>query len=84
VIADRVVEAWATRNPALADRLAPTIASQLLAHAGGQATLGTDVGRTKALQLVDAAEGTLWPHRQEAREQNSAPGPTVPVSSPSD
>jgi aminoglycoside phosphotransferase (APT) family kinase protein len=64
-IADHVVDAWTSRNEALADRLPPTIASQLLAHAGGQATLGTDVGRTKALQLVDAAEGTLWPRRHE-------------------
>lgn len=64
-IADDVVTAWTTRNALLADRLPPTVASQLLAHAGGQATLGTEIGRTKALQLIDAAEGTLWPRRSE-------------------
>jgi hypothetical protein len=80
-IADDVVAAWTARNAALADRLAPTIASQLLAHAGGQATLGTEIGRTKALQLVDAAEGTLWPRRHdEVRPRgpgvDGAPPPT--------
>jgi hypothetical protein len=45
--------------PGLADRLAPGVASQLLAHAGGQATLGTDTGRRKAVQLIGAAAGTL-------------------------
>ncbi|ARC56505.1 hypothetical protein AS850_05385 [Frondihabitans sp. 762G35] len=64
-IADEVVAAWTRRFPGLADRLAPTIASQLLAHAGGQATLGTDLARTKALQLLDAAAGTLWPRRPD-------------------
>ncbi|BDZ50080.1 hypothetical protein GCM10025867_23210 [Frondihabitans sucicola] len=73
VIADHVVEGWTQRNPALADRLPPTIASQLLAHAGGQATLGTEVGRTKALQLVDAAEGTLWPRRSEPAPASTPP-----------
>ncbi|GAA4266778.1 aminoglycoside phosphotransferase family protein [Frondihabitans peucedani] len=86
VIADHVVEAWTARNPALADRLAPTIASQLLAHAGGQATLGTETGRTKALQLVDAAAFTLWPRRPEAPSSDHDPGgaPSVAASSPSD
>lgn len=85
VIADRVASAWTTRNPALADRLPPTIASQLLAHAGGQATLGTDVGRTKALQLLEAAEGTLWPRRPDPVpkfEEDTGAGPTVAQSFP--
>ncbi len=62
------------RFPAIADRLPTTIASQLLAHAGGQATLGTEIGHRKALQLVDAAEGTLWPRERPA--PGSAPTPS--------
>ena len=58
-LADDVTRAWAERLPDLADRLAPGVASQLLAHAGGQATLGTDTGRRKAVQLIGAAAGTL-------------------------
>lgn len=67
-IADDVTTSWMRRQPAIADRLPTTIASQLLAHAGGQATLGTEIGRTKALQLVDAAEGTLWPRHSEPHQ----------------
>lgn len=63
-LADEVVGSWMGRLPEIADRLPTTVASQLLAHAGGQATLGTDVGHVKALQLVDAAEGTLWPRQR--------------------
>ncbi|ROQ38241.1 phosphotransferase family enzyme [Frondihabitans sp. PhB188] len=73
-IADAVSDEWTDRHPDIADRLAPTVASQLLAHAGGQATLGTDTGRRKALQLVDAAEGALWPRRSEPLPGD---GPTV-------
>lgn len=73
-IADAVVGGWTTGNASLADRLPPTIASQLLAHAGGQATLGTDLGRSKALQLIEAAEGTL---RAGPAEQDPAGTPTV-------
>jgi len=58
-LADDVTRTWGDRMPALADRLAPGVASQLLAHAGGQATLGTDTGRRKAVQLIGAAAGTL-------------------------
>ena len=58
-LADRAGRAWAVRHPSIADRLAPGVASQLLAHAGGQATLGTDSGHRKASQLVDAAAGAL-------------------------
>ena len=58
-LADDVTRAWVERLPDLADRLAPGVASQLLAHAGGQATLGTDTGRRKAVQLIGAAAGTL-------------------------
>jgi aminoglycoside phosphotransferase (APT) family kinase protein len=58
-LADDVTRTWVDRMPALADRLAPGVASQLLAHAGGQATLGTDTGRRKAVQLIGAAAGTL-------------------------
>ncbi|GAA4669570.1 phosphotransferase family protein [Frondihabitans cladoniiphilus] len=88
-IADDVVVAWTTRNPAIADRLAPTIASQLLAHAGGQATLGTEIGRTKAEQLIEAAEGTLWPRRFEPAaaerplsDRDPASAPTVTFTPP--
>lgn len=82
-IADDVVDSWMTRLPAIADRLPTTIASQLLAHAGGQATLGTDIGRTKARQLIDAAEGTLWPRvAGPASGPASAPG-QVPAPGPS-
>lgn len=73
-IADDVVGAWMDRFPAIADRLPTTIASQLLAHAGGQATLGTEIGHRKALQLLDAAEGTLWPRERPA--PGSAPTPS--------
>jgi aminoglycoside phosphotransferase (APT) family kinase protein len=58
-LADDVTRTWVDRMPGLADRLAPGVASQLLAHAGGQATLGTDTGRRKAVQLIGAAAGTL-------------------------
>ncbi|MET4051246.1 aminoglycoside phosphotransferase (APT) family kinase protein [Frigoribacterium sp. PvP054] len=58
-LADDVTRTWVERMPGLADRLAPGVASQLLAHAGGQATLGTDTGRRKAVQLIGAAAGTL-------------------------
>jgi len=58
-IADDVTQTWVERMPDQADRLAPGVASQLLAHAGGQATLGTDTGRRKAVQLMGAAAGTL-------------------------
>jgi hypothetical protein len=78
-LADAIADEWTQLHPALADRLAPTIASQLLAHAGGQATLGTEVGRTKALQLIDAAQGALWPRRAEqAGESGAAPDPEGP------
>jgi aminoglycoside phosphotransferase (APT) family kinase protein len=60
-LADEVSRTWVGKAPAIADRLAPAVASQLLAHAGGQATLGTDSGRRKAVQLLGAASGTLWP-----------------------
>jgi hypothetical protein len=60
-LADEVSRTWVGEAPAIADRLAPAVASQLLAHAGGQATLGTDSGRRKAVQLLGAASGTLWP-----------------------
>lgn len=59
-LADEVTRVWSERAPLWADRLAPAVASQLLAHAGGQATLGTDSGRRKAVQLIGAASGTLW------------------------
>ena len=59
LLADRVGRGWQGRHPDLADRLPPAVASQLLAHAGGQATLRTDQGRRKASQLVDAAAGAL-------------------------
>jgi aminoglycoside phosphotransferase (APT) family kinase protein len=58
-LADELARTWARAAPALADRLAPAVASQLLAHAGGQATLGTDTGRRKAVQLLGAARGAL-------------------------
>lgn len=58
-LADDVTRTWVERLPGLADRLAPGVASQLLAHAGGQATLGTETGRRKAVQLIGAAAGTL-------------------------
>lgn len=78
-IADAVATAWTSASGALADRLPPTIASQLLAHAGGQANLGTDVGRAKARQLLDATEGTLWPGRPE---QGTGGTPSVAVGGP--
>ncbi|WP_423923581.1 phosphotransferase family protein [Frigoribacterium sp. 2-23] len=62
VIADEMSTAWTARAaPELRDRLAPGVASQLLAHAGGQASLGTETGRRKAVQLIEAARGVLWP-----------------------
>ncbi|WP_147430116.1 phosphotransferase enzyme family protein [Frondihabitans australicus] len=76
-IADDVVGAWMDRFPAIADRLPPTIASQLLAHAGGQATLGTEIGRAKAIQLVEATEGTLWPRVRQSPGPGSGAAPTV-------
>ncbi|MCU1528633.1 MAG: hypothetical protein JWP75_2396 [Frondihabitans sp.] len=78
-IADAVVLAWTSANTGIADRLSPTIASQLLAHAGGQATLDTDIGRAKALQLLDAVEGTLWPGHPE---QDSGWTPSVALGTP--
>lgn len=76
-IADAVADEWVALHPEWADRLPPTIASQLLAHAGGQATLGTPVGREKALQLIDAAEGALWPRPAEHAEPAALDGPSV-------
>jgi aminoglycoside phosphotransferase (APT) family kinase protein len=58
-LADEVSRVWSERAPEWAERLAPAVASQLLAHAGGQATLGTETGRRKAVQLIGAATGTL-------------------------
>jgi hypothetical protein len=78
-LADDLVAAWTTANQAIADRLAPTIASQLLAHAGGQATLGTPIGQTKALQLLAAAEGTL---HLSGPEQSAGSAPSVAVPTP--
>ena len=61
-LADEVSRTWVEHAPSIADRLPPAVASQLLAHAGGQATLGTDTGRRKAVQLLGAAAGALWSH----------------------
>ncbi|MDY0946468.1 aminoglycoside phosphotransferase family protein [Frigoribacterium sp. CFBP9039] len=58
-LADEVARVWSDRVPQWAERLAPAVASQLLAHAGGQATLGTETGRRKAVQLIAAAVGAL-------------------------
>lgn len=81
-IADRVADEWSAQHPEWADRLPPTIASQLLAHAGGQATLGTAVGREKALQLLAAAEGALWPRPAEHVEPVAPDGPSVGLACP--
>ena len=77
-LADELSRTWARAAPALADRLAPAVAAQLLAHAGGQATLGTDTGRRKAEQLLGAAAGALggWPAPSsgEVARDTGAPG----------
>ncbi len=77
-LADELSRTWARAVPELADRLAPAVAAQLLAHAGGQATLGTDTGRRKAEQLLGAAAGALggWPAPAagEVARDTGAPG----------
>lgn len=78
-IADAVSDAWSDRNPVIAGHLAPTVASQLLAHAGGQASLGTETGRAKALQLIEAAQGALWPRGAAGAAESVTPA--APVSS---
>ena len=77
-LADDVTRRWGETAPDLADRLAPAVASQLLAHAGGQATLGTDTGRRKAVQLVQAAAGTLAAPPPEPAASPVAAPPAAP------
>ena len=71
-LADALARDWALRNRSVADRIGPAIGSQLLAHAGGQATMGSATGIETAEQLLAATRAAL------AVPSPSAPAPPAP------
>lgn len=81
-LADAIARDWARRHRSETDRLGPAIGSQLLAHAGGQATTGSVTGIATAEQLLAATRAALaepapaLPSGPGLRPR-SAPGTTV-------
>ncbi|PZE73623.1 phosphotransferase enzyme family protein [Curtobacterium sp. MCBD17_019] len=70
-LADAIARDWVRRNPDGAERIGPAIGSQLLAHAGGQATTGSANGIATAEQLLAATRAAL-----------AAPAATLPAPAP--
>lgn len=58
-LADAIARDWTVRHPEDVDRIGAAIGSQLLAHAGGQATTGSPTGMATARELLAATSAAI-------------------------